>query len=130
MPDAARVLESDKNCPTLALVEGAGRAHAVAWPGVGSTLRSMTRFWLGPSARTVSQEHEMEAVYYVIAGEGVVNDADAGTSQPLAAGAMAHVEPRTTYQFRAGASGMELIGGPCPPDPALYRRLAATAAEV
>jgi hypothetical protein len=34
-----------------------------------------------------------------------------------------HVEPGTPYRFEAGDRAVELVGGPCPPDPALYRDL-------
>lgn len=123
MPDTARVLKSDETCPALSLVDGEGHARAVAWPGVGSTLRSMARIRLAAASRTKVMSHPMEAVYYVIGGEGQVVDADAASDQPLVPGSMAHIEPGTTYSFVAGDSGMELIGGPCPPDPALYGEL-------
>jgi quercetin dioxygenase-like cupin family protein len=128
MPDTARVLKSDDSCPALSLVDGEGDARAVAWPGVGSKLRSMARIRLGAAAQTKAMSHPMEAVYYVIGGEGQVIDAAAAAGQPLIPGSMAHIEPGTTYSFVAGDGGMEVIGGPCPPDPALYGALAVPAA--
>lgn len=125
MREAARVLDSDQSCPRLDLVDGEGDARAVAWPGVGSELRSMHRIRLAPGAATVGLRHEMEAVYYVMAGDGSVGDPGAGDAQPLTKGSMVHVEPGTAYRFRSGPSGMELIGGPCPPDPAIYRQYMA-----
>jgi len=123
MSDTARILESDETCPRLSLINGEGVARAVAWPGVGSKLRSMARIQLAAVSRTNAMNHPMEAVYYIISGDGQVVDSDAASSQPLIRGSMAHIEPGTTYTFVAGAAGMELIGGPCPPDPALYREL-------
>jgi len=123
MLDTARILQSDETCPLLSLVEGDGEARAVAWPGVGSKLRSMARIKLAAMSRMSPMKHPMEAVYYVIGGDGEVVDSDAVSSQPLIRGSMAHIEPGTAYTFVAGGAGMELIGGPCPPDPALYREL-------
>jgi hypothetical protein len=40
---------------------------------------------------------------------------------------MAHVDAGTTYRFRAGDAGLDLIGGPAPADPALYAHLEASA---
>ena len=121
LSDTVRVLSSGPQCPGLALVEGAGAAHAIVWPGVGAKLRSMHRITLGSRSRTVGQSHSMEAVYYVIAGSGSVAAPSCGAGQPLVVGSMVHVEPGTAYQFKADASGLELVGGPCPADPALYR---------
>lgn len=33
---------------------------------------------------------------------------------------MVHVRPGSRYRFAAGATATSIIGGPCPPDPALY----------
>ncbi len=121
MSDTARVLNSGPGCPELKLVEGAGDARAIAWPGVGSKLRSMARIKLEAGAATVRLAHEMEAVYCAISGTGIVEDPDLGHSQPLIKGSMVHVEPGTAYRFVSDPGGMELVGGPCPPDPALYR---------
>ena len=119
-----RVLDAGDACPALSLVEGEGDARAIVWPGVGAALRSLHRIRLAPGARTVVQRHPMEAVYYVMGGDGTVLDPGAGgPGQPVAEGAMVHVEPGTAYQFQAGADGAEILGGPCPADPTLYRDL-------
>ena len=119
----ARVLSLDDSCPTLPLVDGAGRAVALVWPGMGAVHRSMHHVTLPARGRTVRQRHPSEAVYYVATGSGTVEDPDAGTHDVIVEGAMIHVEPGTAYRFAAGADGMVLIGGPCPPDPALYQHL-------
>jgi len=118
------VLDADERCPRLPLVAGQGEAYAVVWPGVGAAMRSMHRIWLGAGSATLPQRHPMEAVYSVIGGGGTVRDPDTGAAEPLVDGAMFHVDPGTAYVIEAGAGGIELVGGPCPPDPALYRNLA------
>jgi len=121
--ESVQVLGADASCPELPIVDGPGFARAVVWPGTGAEHRSMHRISLGGGGRTVALRHPMEAVYYVIQGEGAVLDPDQGSEQPVAEGAMVLVECNTAYLFRAGAGGLEVLGGPCPPDPALYRHL-------
>jgi mannose-6-phosphate isomerase-like protein (cupin superfamily) len=116
------VLRGDAG-PELPLVEGGGSARAIVWPGTGARLRSMHRIELDHGAGTRALSHPSEAVYYVIAGAGEVSDEAAGTSEPLVAGSMVLVERGTPYMFTAGASGLDLVGGPAPADPALYKGL-------
>ena len=118
------VLDANETCPRLPLVAGEGEAYAVVWPGVGATMRSMHRISLKPGSATIRMRHPMEAVYYVMAGGGTMRDPDTGTAEPVKEGSMIHVEPGTAYIAEASAAGLELIGGPCPPDPDSYRGLA------
>lgn len=118
-PREVRVLQGDRG-PALPLVEGEGSARAIVWPGVGARLRSLQRIDLAAGSRTLCLKHPMEAVYYVVRGDGTVRDPDDGSSNPLTAGSMIHIEPGTAYVFQAGPDGILLLGGPCPADPALY----------
>jgi quercetin dioxygenase-like cupin family protein len=106
--------------PPLQIVDGEGHANAVIWPGMGARLRSINRIELGAGARTIPMRHPSEAVYYVIEGTGEALDVDDGQTQSLRPGSMAHVDAETTYALVAGEDGMFLVGGPSPPDPALY----------
>jgi hypothetical protein len=118
---AAKVLILDgSDGPELPLVEGAGAARAIVWPGMGAKARSLHHIWLAPDARTVRQRHSGEAVYYVVKGDGIVFDSTAGERQPLREGAMFHIDGGTEYVVEAGERGVELVGGPAPADPALY----------
>lgn len=119
------VLDADERCPRLPLVDGGGEAYAVVWPGMGAAMRSMHRISLSAGAATRAQRHPMEAVYSVIGGGGAVRDPDTGAGEALVDGAMFHVDPGTAYVVEAGPAGIELVGGPCPADPALYRHLSA-----
>jgi quercetin dioxygenase-like cupin family protein len=110
--------------PALDLVEGEGRAHAVIWPGMGAQLRSIQRIELSAGARTTVMQHPHEAVYYVIDGAGEVLETSSGEAQPLRPGSMAHIDLQTGYRFAAGEAGLSLVGGPSPPDPALYEAMA------
>lgn len=118
-----RVLEDKDSCPRLALVEGEGEARALVWPGVGAHLRSLHRITLGPGSQTVRQQHPMEAVYYLVSGAATAEDEQTRDTHPLRVGSMALIDPGTPYRFVAGSKGAELVGGPCPADPALYRHL-------
>lgn len=118
------VLDADDKCPRLPIVDGGGEAFAVVWPGVGASMRSMHRISLLPGGVTIRMSHPMEAAYYVMSGSGAVLAPDTGDATPLVDGSMIHIEPGTAYVYQAGTAGMELIGGPCPADPALYRHIA------
>jgi len=114
-----RILDGSEG-PKLPLVEGAGDARAIVWPGMGAKARSLHHIWLAPDARTVPQHHPGDAVYYVVTGDGTVVDGAAGERQPLREGAMFHVDTGTEYVVEAGEHGIELVGGPAPADAALY----------
>jgi quercetin dioxygenase-like cupin family protein len=106
--------------PDIELVEGQGSARALVWPGVGAAFRSMHLISLGPGARTRRQRHADEAVYYVLGGGGSVGAPGAEASEELEEGSMVHVGPGAAYVFEASSDGLELIGGPSPPDAGLY----------
>jgi len=80
----------------------------------------MHQIVLAPGSSTVPQRHPNEAVYHLTVGTGVVRDLDSGEAADLRVGSMFHVDEGTGYAFVAGPEGAELIGGPCPPDPAIY----------
>ncbi len=116
------IFRVDRDYILLPLTETAGEARAVVWPGVQARHRSMHYLVLPGGARTKPQRHaDSEAVYYVIRGEGKVDDLDDGSSHAVGPGSVIFITPRNGYRI-AAASGSELvfIGGPCPPDPALY----------
>jgi quercetin dioxygenase-like cupin family protein len=87
---------------------------------MGAVERSIHLLRLGPGSRTIRMRHPSEAAYYVADGEARIVDHDTGSSWPLVAGSMFHVEAGTTYAIHTGAAGAQILGGPCPPDPALY----------
>ncbi len=86
-------------------------------------MRSMHRISLSGGGRTISLRHPMEAVYYVISGEVDVEDLDTGTQHRVGPGGMFLVDPGTGYRVSATNDGTEVVGGPCPADPALYERM-------
>ncbi|MDA2988610.1 MAG: hypothetical protein O2815_05975 [Actinomycetota bacterium] len=118
-----RIIRSDSHRPALPLVEGEGDARAIIWPGMGATLRSVHQIVLGGGSATIEQSHPGEAVYFLKAGSAHVDDLDTSSSHSLTVGSMIHIDGGTRYRFVAGASGAEFVGGPCPPDPALYEHL-------
>ena len=119
-----RILEGSEG-PELPIVDGAGTARAVVWPGTGARSRSLHHLWLSAGSGTIELAHPSDAVYYVIAGTGLVLDAGAQDAQELRAGSMFHVDSGTRYAVRAGDEGIELVGGPAPADDALYAHLDA-----
>jgi quercetin dioxygenase-like cupin family protein len=116
-----RVLRAGDRSPKLPIVEGEGAVRAIVWPGVGARLRSMQHVDLAAGSRTISLKHPMEAVYYVVQGDGIVRDPEDGSSNSLIEGSMIHIGPGTAYVFEAGSDGIGLLGGPCPADPSLYK---------
>ncbi|HEY7536639.1 MAG TPA: cupin domain-containing protein [Gaiellaceae bacterium] len=103
----------------LAIVGSGGRAWAIAWPGTGSHLRAMHRLELDAGGETAALAHESEAVYFVVEGEGTVDDLHEDAERSVAAHRMVYVPRRTGYRFRA-STPLVVVGGPCPPDLTLY----------
>ena len=117
---AVQVLPLNGAGPSLLVLEGAGSARAVIWPGTGATERSVHLIQLGPLSGTVRLEHLAESVYYVLDGSGTVAGDGPAAATSLVPGSMVHMGPGTGYRFRAGPGGLRIFGGPCPHDPALY----------
>jgi mannose-6-phosphate isomerase-like protein (cupin superfamily) len=113
--------------PELNIVEREGTARAVAWPGVGAHLRAVHRIRLSAHGATVEMRHPSEAVYYVLDGDGAVEDRSDGTRVPLERGSVIHVDADTAYRISAAGGGLDLMGGPAPADPALYEHLTVEA---
>lgn len=114
------MISDDSEALPLPVIEQAGTARALIWPGVGAHMRSMHRISLRGGGRTISLRHPMEAVYYVITGAVDVEDLDTRTRQKVGTGGMFLVDPSTRYRIESGTDGSELVGGPCPADPRLY----------
>ncbi len=120
--DAVRVLSGD-GAPELQIIASAGKARAVVWPGVGAIHRSMHLIELRPNGYTTPLCHPSDAVYHLCEGSASVADINGGDTYELTVGAMIHIDAATSYRINAGTEGAVIIGGPCPPDPALYEHL-------
>jgi mannose-6-phosphate isomerase-like protein (cupin superfamily) len=119
-----RVIDSALPSPDLPIVEGSGTARAVLWPGNGALYRTFQVIDLDAGDKTIALRHPSDAVYYVAGGTAIVVDAVREQSQHLIEGAMVHIDAGDSYRFvNAGAGVCRIIGGPCPPDPALYAHL-------
>ncbi len=118
-----QVLNADEACPELSIIERGGTARAVVWPGVGAVHRSMHVIALAAGGCTKPLTHPSAAVYHLCEGAATVSDPATGQSHDLEVGSMFHVDPGTTYRVESDAADTVLIGGPCPPDPALYETL-------
>ena len=117
---------SDERTP-VRVVAAQGRAWAVISPRMGARCRSLHRVSLGPGGSTLPLRHPGEAVYYVLAGHGTAHEPR--LAHRIAEGSMVHIAPHAEYRFAAQHAGLELIGGPCPADPALYDGLATGGAS-
>lgn len=109
-----------ESAPTIPLAEGGGIVRAIIWPGTGSRHRTFHHYELSAGQNSIVHCHPVsEAVYYVLEGSGWVEDLDLGQTSPLRAGQMFHITAGTRYRMGPDAK-IELLGGPCPPDPQLY----------
>jgi quercetin dioxygenase-like cupin family protein len=102
------------------IVDGAGEARVLVGPHMGARHRTMCVAVLEPGSATAELSHPSEAVWYVVEGEGEAVRED-GRPLALETGAMVHVGPGSRYRLSAARdSGLRLVGGPSPPDPALH----------
>jgi len=122
-----RVIDSAAGCPEIPIVEGEGNAKVVLSPHNGATFRSFHLVTLHRNARTIVLSHTSDCVYYVIGGTGAIADAASDTRFALDEGAMVHIDAGDSYRIEAGDAGLKVVGGPCPPDEALYSSIISNA---
>jgi len=115
-PSEIKVLRVDRDYVTL---PGRGEVRAVVWPGMGAQHRSMHYIRLEGGETSDQWRHPGEAVYYVAAGDGWFEDRTVGQRHAIHAGLIVHVGAGTAYAITARAP-LVCVGGPCPPDAALY----------
>ena len=118
--DKVRVIDSRGTLPEVSIVEGAGWAKAVIWPGNGARYRTFQVINLEAGSSTRSLDHRTDSVYYVMRGAGVVEDVKGKTGEAIVEGSMIHIDAGDQYRIRAGETGLELLGGPCPADESWY----------
>jgi quercetin dioxygenase-like cupin family protein len=116
VPDDIRVLRVDRDSVPL---RGRGEMRAIVWPGMGARHRAMHFIRLPAGETSDRWQHPGEAVYYVLRGSGWFDDRTTGERHDVRAGLIVHVGPGTAYTMTA-QDPLVCIGGPCPPDPALY----------
>ena len=114
--DEIQVLRVDRDSIAL---HGRGEVRAIVWPGMGAQHRTMHSVRLAPGETSDEWRHPGEAVYYVLTGSGWFEDRTTGARSEVRAGLIVHVESGTAYAMTA-REPLTCIGGPCPPDPALY----------
>jgi quercetin dioxygenase-like cupin family protein len=125
-----RVIDSTAECPELPIVEGQGTAKVILWPGNGAEYRSIQLFTLEKGDRLHPMRHQSDCVYYIIKGDGVIVDLSGMQAQPLVEGSMIHIDAQDSYRIEAGDAGIRFLGGPCPPDAALYENLRAVGSSL
>jgi quercetin dioxygenase-like cupin family protein len=117
--DEIRLLHVDRDSIPLA---GRGEVQAVVWPGMGARYRTMHYLRLAPGETSDEWRHDSEAVYYVLTGSGWFEDRTTDERHDVRNGLIVHIAANTSYAIVARES-LTCVGGPCPPDPALYSRV-------
>ena len=118
--DRVRVIDSRGALPEVSIVEGAGWAKAVIWPGNGARYRTFQVINLEAGSSTRSLDHLSDSVYYVMRGVGVGEDVKSKAQMAIVEGSMIHIDAGDQYRILAGEPGLELLGGPCPADQRWY----------
>jgi quercetin dioxygenase-like cupin family protein len=119
-----KVLNVNKDFVRIPFIPG-GDARIVIWPGMGAKYASYHYFIMKPGQETIAHAHEKsEDFIYIIQGRGEVVDVDKGTAYPFEPGCIIYIEPKVTHILRCNKDSPDdyiAVGGPCPPDPELYR---------
>jgi quercetin dioxygenase-like cupin family protein len=98
-------------------------ARLVVWVGVGAETANMNYVRLEPGEENQPHSHaESEDTIMILSGRGTVDDITNGVTLEFEAGDMIHVPIGLEHRVKADrGSGVESVGGPCPPDRALIK---------
>jgi quercetin dioxygenase-like cupin family protein len=102
-------------------------ARLVVWPGVGALSANMNYVRMAPGEENVPHVHPVsEDTIYIVEGRGSIRNVDDDTVQEFRSGDAIFVPAGVQHQVRADAGvPVVSVGGPCPPDYAMLRRLGA-----
>lgn len=122
---AVRLFHRDR--PDLLMPLISSDARLVVWPGVGALTANMNYVRMAPGEENVPHVHPVsEDTIYIVQGSGSVRNVDDGSVQDFRAGQAIFVPAGVQHQVRADAGvPVVSVGGPCPPDYAMLRRLGA-----
>jgi quercetin dioxygenase-like cupin family protein len=99
-------------------------ARLVVFPGVGAETANMNYVRLEPGEENLAHTHtESEDTIVILSGRGTVDDLTNGVTLEFEAGDVIHVPEGIEHRVKADrGSGVESVGGPCPPDRAMLAR--------
>jgi len=126
-PERSRVRLFHRDRPDLLMPLISSDARLVVWPGVGALTANMNYVRMAPGEENVPHVHPVsEDTIYIVAGSGSVRNVDDDSVQEFRAGQAIFVPAGVHHQVRADAGvPVVSVGGPCPPDYAMLRRLGA-----
>jgi quercetin dioxygenase-like cupin family protein len=98
-------------------------ARLVVWIGVGAKTANMNYVRLVPGEENQPHSHaESEDTIMILSGRGSVDDLTNGVTLEFEAGDVIHVPIGLKHRVKADrGSGVESVGGPCPPDMAMAK---------
>ena len=122
-----RVRLFHRDRPDLLMPLISSDARLVVWPGAGAMNANMNYVRMAPGEANVPHVHPVsEDTIYIVEGRGSVRNLDDDTVQGFSAGEAIFVPAGVKHQVRADAGvPVVSVGGPCPPDYEMLRRLGA-----
>ncbi|HWE14732.1 MAG TPA: cupin domain-containing protein [Solirubrobacteraceae bacterium] len=122
---SVRLFHRDR--PDLLMPPISSDARLVVWPGVGAFSANMNYVRMQPGEENVPHVHPLsEDTIYIVEGRGSVRNVDDDTVQQFGPGQAIFVPAGVCHQVRADAGvPVVSVGGPCPPDYEMLRRLGA-----
>jgi quercetin dioxygenase-like cupin family protein len=123
--EPVRLFHRDR--PDLLMPLISSDARLIVWPGVGATAANMNYVRMAAGEENVPHVHPVsEDTIYILEGSGTVRNVDDDSIQEFRAGQAIFVPAGVAHQVRADAGvAVVSVGGPCPPDYAMLRRLGA-----
>lgn len=117
--DGVRLFHRDRPSKRLPMISS--DARLVVWIGVGAKTANMNYVRLVPGEENQPHSHaESEDTIMILSGRGSVDDLTNGVTLEFEAGDVIHVPIGLEHRVKADrGSGVESVGGPCPPDMAM-----------
>jgi mannose-6-phosphate isomerase-like protein (cupin superfamily) len=119
--DGVRLFHRDRPSKLMPIISS--DARLVVWVGVGAKTANMNYVRLTPGEANKPHSHaESEDTIMILSGRGTVDDLTNGVTLEFEAGDAIHVPVGLEHRVKADrGSGVESVGGPCPPDLAMAK---------